>query len=153
MTATPAAALAPDNPFARPSTLPYSLPPFDKIRDEHFVPALEAGMAEQRREIDAIARNSQTPTFENTIVALERSGQLLTRVSLTFSNLTSSNSNPEIEKIQTQMSPKLSAHSDAIAVHRSAWTRNRCACSNAIASSSSAPERSYLTATRPSCAS
>ena len=71
-------------------------------------------MAEQRKEIDAIAQNGAAPTFENTIVAMEKSGLLLTRVSATFGNLTASNTNSELEKVQTQMAPKLSAHSDAI---------------------------------------
>src|SRR4051812_45615556 len=75
------AQLAPDNPFARESTLPYQLPPFDKIKDESFEPALLAGMAAQRKEIDAIAKNPAAPTFENTIAAMERSGELLTRAS------------------------------------------------------------------------
>ena len=80
--------LAPDNPFARESTLPYRLPPFDNIKDEHFKPALLAGMAAQRKEIDAIAKNPAAPTFENTIVAMERSGELLTRATSVFGNLT-----------------------------------------------------------------
>src|ERR1044072_8935384 len=84
-------ALPPDNPFAKESTLPYRLPPFDKIKDESFRPALLAGMAEARKEIDAIAKNPAAPTFENTIVAMERSGQLLTRTGSVFFNLISSN--------------------------------------------------------------
>jgi peptidyl-dipeptidase Dcp len=109
-----ASTLPADNPFARESALPYQLPPLDRIRNEHFAPGLEAGMAEQRKEIDAIAQNGAAPTFENTIVAMEKSGLLLTRVSATFGNLTASNTNSELEKVQTQMAPKLSAHSDAI---------------------------------------
>src|SRR5262245_21879212 len=88
MNAKNAGALAPDNPFARTSTLPYQLPPFDKIRNEHFAPALIAGMAEQRKEIDAITSNPKSATFENTIVAMERSGELLTRANAVFGNLT-----------------------------------------------------------------
>jgi peptidyl-dipeptidase Dcp len=109
-----ASTLPADNPFARESVLPYQLPPLDKIRNEHFAPGLEAGMAEQRKEIDALAQNGAAPTFENTIVAMEKSGQLLMRVNATFGNLTASNTNPELEKVQTEMAPKLSAHSDAI---------------------------------------
>ena len=108
------AALPADNPFARPSSLPYELPPFDKITNEHFRPALLAGMAEQRREIDAIAHDPAPPSFENTIVPLERSGQLLSRVNAVFGNLSASHTNPEIQRLQTEMAPKLSAHSDAI---------------------------------------
>jgi peptidyl-dipeptidase Dcp len=109
-----AAALSPDNPFARPSTLPYRLPPLDKIENRHFAPALEAGMAEQLEEIEAIANNPEPPTFENTIVAMERSGQLLTRVSEVFYNLTSSNTNPELDQVQSEFAPRLAAHNDAI---------------------------------------
>ena len=108
------AALPPDNPFVRESTLPYKLPPLDQIKNEHFVPALEAGMAEQRQEVTAIATSKAAPTFENTIVALERSGQLLTRASTVFFILSSSHTNPVIEQAQTDMAPKLSAHTDAI---------------------------------------
>jgi peptidyl-dipeptidase Dcp len=117
------AALPPDNPFARESTLPYQLPPFDKIRNEHFGPALDAGMAEQRAEIEAIAQNPAAPTFENTITAMEKSGQLLTRVNATFGNLSASYTNPALEKLQTEMSPKLSAHNDAIFLNAALFAR------------------------------
>jgi peptidyl-dipeptidase Dcp len=113
-TAAPSATLPADNPFVHESTLPYKLPPLDKIKNPHFVPAIEAGMAEQRKEVADIANNKAAPTFENTIVALERCGQLLNRATTVFFNLSSSHTNPEIEKAQTEMAPKLSAHSDAI---------------------------------------
>ncbi|MFB3812613.1 MAG: M3 family metallopeptidase [Terriglobales bacterium] len=106
--------LSADNPFARPSTLPYQLPHFDRIKDSDFRPAFDAGMAEQRREIEAIDRDPATPTFENTLAALEKSGQLLARVSAAFSNLNSSNTNPEILKIASEMAPKRAAHHDDI---------------------------------------
>jgi len=108
------AALPPDNPFSRESTLPYRYPPLDLIKDEHFKPALVAGMAEQRREIDAIANNPAAPTFENTIVAMERSGQLLLRVQSVFSNLSASNTNPTLEDVQSWSAAPLAAHTDAI---------------------------------------
>lgn len=111
--AQPAAAPAPSL-FAQPSTLPYNLPPFDKIKESDFRPAFEAGMAAQRKEVDAIAHNAEAPSFDNTLVALERSGQELARTSSTFSNLTSSNTSDELDKIQAEMAPKLSAHQDAI---------------------------------------
>jgi len=117
--------LAPENPFTHESTLPYRLPPLDKIKDEHFKPALLAGMAGQRKEIDAIAKNSAAPTFENTIVAMERSGELLTRVTAVFGNLSASNTNPQLEALQTEMSPKLSAHSDAIYLDSALYGRVR----------------------------
>lgn len=111
------------NPLLQPSTLPYQLPPFDQITNEHLAPALEAGMAEQRQEIDAIAGGKSPPTFENTIVAMERSGQLLQRASAVFFNLNSSNTNPEIEKIQAAMAPRLSAHSDSIYLNAQLFER------------------------------
>ncbi len=125
MNAVVAEILGEDNPFARESVLPYRLPPFDRIATAHIGPALEAGMAAQRREIDAIARNAEPPTFANTVAAMERSGQLLSRVSAVFSNLTSSHTNPELEDLQTQMAPKLAAHSDAIYLDSDLFARIR----------------------------
>jgi peptidyl-dipeptidase Dcp len=120
-----AAAGAPlaDNPLMTRSTLPFQLPPFDKIRNEHFGPAIEAGMVAQKREIEAIASNKSAPTFANTIVALERSGQLLARASSVFYNLTSSNTNPELEALQADLAPKLSAHSDSIYLNPELFAR------------------------------
>ena len=111
------------NPFRHPSTLPYSLPPFDKIKDADYVPAFEAGMREQREEVAAIAHNPHTATFENTVVAMERTGHLLDRVNTVFSNLNSSNTNPRMDKIDTEMSPKLAAHSDAILLDAALFAR------------------------------
>jgi peptidyl-dipeptidase Dcp len=115
--------LPPDNPFAQPSALPYQTPPLDKVKDQHFTPALLAGMAEQRQEIDAIANDAATPTFENTIVAMERSGQLLTRVNAVFGSITASYTNPDLEKMQAEMAPKLAAHSDAIFLNSKLYAR------------------------------
>ena len=112
-----------DNPFAQPSTLPFELPPFDRIHDEDFLPAYEAGMAEQLREVAAIAHNRQPPTFDNTIVALERSGQLLQRVDSTFGRLNACNTNAQMQQIDTQMAPKLAAHADAIQLDPALWAR------------------------------
>jgi len=102
------------NPFSAPSALPYALPPFDTIKDADFAPAFEAGMAEQRAQVDSIARSPQPASFENTLVALERSGRMLDRVSKVFFNLNASNTDPEIQKIQTLMAPRLAAHQDEI---------------------------------------
>jgi len=115
--------MAADNPFARPSTLPFELPPFDKIRDEDYTPAFEAGMREQLKEVAAIAHNPQPATFENTIVALERSGRVLDRVGTVFFNLSSCNTDPKMQEIDTVMAPKLAAHNDAIFLDAALWAR------------------------------
>jgi peptidyl-dipeptidase Dcp len=103
-----------DNPLLKESSLDFHYPPFDKITDEDFAPAYEQGMAEQLKEIEPIASNGEAPTFENTIVALEKTGQLLGRVDRIFSNLASANTNPQLQKIESDMAPKLSAQQDAI---------------------------------------
>src|SRR6266576_1028505 len=111
------------NPLLVESTLPYHAPPFDKIKDEHFAPALEAGMREQLKEVDAVANNSEKPTFDNTIVGLERTGRLLDRAERTFSNLNACNTNPAMQKIEKEMAPKLSAHRDAIHLNGKLFAR------------------------------
>ncbi|HUO60911.1 MAG TPA: M3 family metallopeptidase [Candidatus Acidoferrales bacterium] len=115
--------LSADNPFAQPSTLPYHLPAFDRIKDSDFRPAFEAGMAEQRQEVATIDRNPDAPSFENTVVALEKSGRLLNRVSSVFFNLNSSNTNPEILKIASETAPKLAAHHDSIMLDEALFSR------------------------------
>ena len=112
-----------DNPFARPSTLPFQLPPFDKIHDSDYQPAFEAGMREHLGEVKAIAHNPHPATFDNTIVALERSGQLLDRVATAFFNLNSCNTDPQMQQVETQMAPKLTAHQDAIYLDPALWAR------------------------------
>ena len=104
----------PSNAFYAPSTLPFQAPPFDKIKDSDYQPAIEEGMAQQRKEVRAIAENPAAPTFENTLVALEESGQLLRRVGLVFNGVTGANLNPELQKVQEIEAPKLAAHNDAI---------------------------------------
>jgi peptidyl-dipeptidase Dcp len=106
--------LAASNPFARPSTLPYQLPPFDRIRNRDYDPAFAAGMTQQRADMRAIAENPAAPDFANTLLAMERSGRLLDRVSLVFFNLSASDTNPEIQKLEAQLAPQLAAHRDAI---------------------------------------
>ncbi len=115
---TPAA-----NPLLTESTLPFHYPRFDLIKNEHYLPAYEAGMTEQLAEVAAIANNSAAPTFDNTVVALERSGRLLGRVSTVFGNLSSAHTNPEMQKVQRTMSPKLSAHADAIRLNPALFAR------------------------------
>jgi len=102
------------NPFFERSPLPYELPPFAQITEEHYLPAFERGMAEQLAEVAAVAANPAEPTFENTIVALERSGEILTRVSAVFFNKSSSDTTADIDAIEAQVSPRLAAHRDAI---------------------------------------
>ena len=104
----------PGNPFYAPSALPFQAPPFDKIKDADYQPAIEAGMAQQRKEMQAIADNPAPPTFENTIVAMEKTGQLLHRVSNVFDGVTSANLNPTLQKVKDIEAPKLAAHRDAI---------------------------------------
>jgi peptidyl-dipeptidase Dcp len=102
------------NPFLAPSPLPFEYPDFDAIREEHFLPAFTAGMAEQRAEVEAITSDPGPATFENTIVALERSGATLRRVSNVFFTLVGSCSTPGIRAIEAEVAPQLAAHSDAI---------------------------------------
>ncbi len=104
----------PSNPFYAESTLPFHAPPFDKIHDDDYQPAIEAGMARQREEMDAIANNPAAPTFENTFVAMEKSGRLFERAMLAFNAVTSANLNPTLQKVQEIEAPKLAAHNDAI---------------------------------------
>jgi peptidyl-dipeptidase Dcp len=117
------ASLPASNPFALPSTLPYQAPPFDKIEDTDYMPAIETGMAEQRAEIDAIANSSEPATFENTLVAMEQSGRLLSRVLSVFGAVTGANTNPTLQDIKTQIAPRLAAHSDAINLNQALFER------------------------------
>src|SRR3954454_3777935 len=114
LNSTRAADQADDNPLLNESTLPYQFPPFDKIKNEHFQPAIEQGMAEQLKEVEAIANQKDKPTFDNTVVAMEKSGRLLTRANRTFSNLNGCNTNPEMQRIDKELSPKLAANLDSI---------------------------------------
>jgi peptidyl-dipeptidase Dcp len=107
-------AFGPTNPFYAPSSLPFQAPPFDKIQDADYQPAIEAGMEQQLAEIRAIADNPEPPSFENTVVALEKSGRLLDRVSSVFDAVTGANTNPDLQKVQQIEAPKLAAHNDAI---------------------------------------
>ena len=109
-----ASTLSPSNPFVAPSTLPFQAPPFDRIKDSDYQPALEAGMRAQIEEIEAIANQSTPATFDNTIIPMERSGGLLTRVSKAFNAVTGANTDSTLQRIQEQEAPKLAAHSDAI---------------------------------------
>jgi peptidyl-dipeptidase Dcp len=121
--AEPASLLPASNPFAKPSTLPFNYPAFDKIKNEDYAPAFEEGMRQQSLEIDAIANNKAVPTFENTVVAMERSGQLLNRVSTVFSSLVGANTNDTLNALDKALAPKLAAHSDKIRLNEKLYKR------------------------------
>ncbi|HVV27948.1 MAG TPA: peptidyl-dipeptidase Dcp [Rhizomicrobium sp.] len=111
------------NPFAAPSSLPYQAPRFDVIRDGDYQPAFEEGMRQQMAEIAGIANNPAPPTFDNTIVAMERSGRMLDRVNNTFFGVVQANTDPALDKVQTAEAPKLAAHQDAIFLNGKLFAR------------------------------
>jgi len=111
------------NPLLSASPLPFQAPPFDKIHDGDFAPAFETGMKEHLADVDKIANDPAPPTFENTIVALEKSGQTLTRVSLVFNALASANTDDQLQKLQEEEAPKLAAHQDAINLNPKLFAR------------------------------
>ncbi|MGO8827863.1 MAG: peptidyl-dipeptidase Dcp [Steroidobacteraceae bacterium] len=123
--AAPAAAsgFGPSNPFYEPSALPFHAPPFDRIKDADYQPAIEAGMAAQLAEIRGITENRAAPTFENTLIPLERSGQLLERASAAFNAVTGADINPVLEQAKTALAPKLAAHRDAIFLNAKLFAR------------------------------
>jgi peptidyl-dipeptidase Dcp len=105
--------LSPSNPFAAPSSLPFEAPPFNKIKDADYEPAFDAGIAEEMKELEAIANNPAPATFDNTFVALEKSGRLLGRVTRAFNAVSEANTNPELQNVQRIEAPKLAALEDA----------------------------------------
>jgi peptidyl-dipeptidase Dcp len=111
------------NPFAHPSNLDYQLPPFSAIREEHYLPAFYAGTESQLAEVEAITNSLEPANFENTIVALERSGQLLNRMLLVFYNKSASDTNDALDAIEEEMAPKLAAHQDAIRLNPKLFSR------------------------------
>ena len=117
------AAFGPSNPFYAQSTLPFHAPPFDKIKDSDYQPAIEAGIAQNLEEIRAIADDKAEPTFENTIVATERSGQMIGRVMLVFNGVTGANINPVLQKVQDEEAPKLAAMQDGIYLNAKLFAR------------------------------
>ena len=121
--------------FAQESTLPFQAPDFSKISEADYLPAFEQGMAIQAAEVAAIANNPEQPTFENTIVALERSGRMLGRVQSVFFALTSSNTNPQLDAIDAEISPKLTAHYDAISLNPDLFARVKAVYDNRAAMS------------------
>ncbi|GAB3130604.1 M3 family metallopeptidase [Glaciibacter psychrotolerans] len=111
------------NPFLTPSTLPYQLPPFADIRDEHYAPAFAEGMREQAAEVAAVARNPEPATFENTFLPLERSGATLGRVARVFSNKCSSDSSEFTLQLEEELAPQLAAHQDTITLDPALYSR------------------------------
>ncbi|KRG71926.1 peptidyl-dipeptidase Dcp [Pseudoxanthomonas dokdonensis] len=111
------------NPLLVASTLPYGAPDFSKIKDSDFAPALEEGMKQHLAEIDAIANQAEAPTFDNTLVAMEKAGRPLHRVINIFFALTGANTNDTLQKVEEEMAPKLAAHSDAIYLNSKLFQR------------------------------
>ncbi|MHA6726924.1 M3 family metallopeptidase [Chryseobacterium sp. A301] len=112
-----------NNPFLNKSTLQYQAPQFDKIKDEHFKPAFDYGLKIQKAEYEAIANNSEAPTFENTVLAIENSGEVLKRALTVFYNLSSANTNPTIQKLEEEYAPILAGHSDLLYLNDKIWQR------------------------------
>ena len=117
------ATLAASNPFAKPSALPFQTPDFSTIKDSDYLPAILAGMAQQKREMTAIANQAAAPTFDNTIVAMERSGLLLARAGLAFSAVNGANTNDTLQATDTKTSPLYAAHSDFIFLNAKLFDR------------------------------
>ena len=111
------------NPLLTASSLPFQAPPFDKIKDVHFAPAFDEAIKQHTVEIDAIANNPAAPTFENVLVALEKSGQTLTRVYLDFNTLSAANTNDTLQKLLEVVTPKLAAHQDSIYLNAKLFAR------------------------------
>ncbi len=112
-----------DNPFFAEYDTPFQVPPFEKIKPKHFIPAYEKGMAEEKAEVDALINNAEEPNFKNTIAALARTGKLLSKVSKVFGGLSGANTNDELKAIQKEMSPRLAAHNDEINLNEKLFER------------------------------
>ena len=124
------------NPLMKKSKLQYEAPEFDKIKNEHFKPAFEFGLKQHDAEILKIANNSETPTFENTIVALEKSGEVLKRAVTIFSNLTSANTNPTLQALDEEFAPIFAAHSDKMYLNENLYKRIKSISDNGLDSES-----------------
>ena len=112
-----------NNPFTSRSVLEFELPPFSQIQEEDYLPAFYAGCTEQLSEIDEILNSPGAATFENTIIAMEKSGQILKRMLLVFYNKSSSDTNDAIDAIEEELAPKLAAHQDAIQLNPALFAR------------------------------
>src|ERR1700693_94451 len=113
----------PANPFYAPSSLPFQSPPFDKIKDEDFQPAIEAGMAQAKAKLLRMADSPDAPTFDNTIVAMEKSGRLFDRAMAAFNGVTGANTNPTLQNVKTIEAPKLAAHRDFLYLNTKLFVR------------------------------
>jgi|TARA_R100000049_G_C1951972_1_gene100532 peptidyl-dipeptidase Dcp len=133
-----------DNYFAQESTLPFKAPDFTKISEDDYLPAFEQGMAIHKAEVQAIIDNPDAPTFANTIVALEKSGRMLGRVSAVFFQLTGTNTNDRLDEINTEISPRLSAHSDSITLNPELFARVKAVYDNRAAMSMMAEDAKLL---------
>src|SRR3954451_7145482 len=122
-TSATSATLPASSPFARPSSLPFETPDFSRIKDSDYLPALLAGMAQQKAEVTAIANQTPTPTFDNTVVAMERSGALLERASLAFSAVNGANTNDTLQATDTKTAPLFAAHNDFIYLNAKLFQR------------------------------
>ena len=139
--------LSANNPFYAESTLPFHAPPFDRIKDADFEPAIEAGIRAHEREIEAIADDPAKPTFANTYEAMERAGALLNRTLRTFSGVTGANTNPALQNVKREMAPKLAAHQDSIYLNQKLWLRVKAVYDQwhgATAASTLGPEQMRL---------
>src|SRR3954452_1104384 len=120
---TSSATLPASNPFARPSTLPFETPDFSRIKDSDYLPALLAGMAQQKREVTAIANQKAPPTFDNTVVTMEKSGLLLERAGLAFNAVNGANTNDTLQATDTKTAPLFAAHNDFIYLNPKLYQR------------------------------
>ena len=123
LTVAGAADFGPSNPFFAPSTLPFHAPPFDKIKDEDYQPAIEAGMAQSLAEVGRIADDPAPPTFDNTFVAMEKGGQLLDRAYAAFNGVSQSNTNPTLQNAKTALAPERAAYEDAVHLNKKLFER------------------------------
>jgi peptidyl-dipeptidase Dcp len=112
-----------DNPLLQDWAGPYGLPPFRRVRPEHFEPAFEVAMREQLAEIDSIANQAEPPGFQNTVEAFDRCGRRFTRIELLFGNLTVSETSPALQAVERAMAPRLAAHHNAIYLHAGLFAR------------------------------
>ena len=112
-----------NNPLLKEFKNEFGIPPFDLIKEEHYIPAFDKAIAEHAKEIELIVSNKESPDFENTINALENSGELLSKVSRVFYNLLSAHSNDNLNKIASEISPRLSRHNDSISLNQDLFIR------------------------------